>query len=411
MPKIASAQVSLNPHNTSYTQNFDALPAAGTGIWENGTEYIPGWFIQRTYTAGSTVLVGTGSSNTGGLYSFGLSGSTDRALGAISSGTATVGEFAWGLLIQNNTGATLTALHVTYAGEQWRSASRTAGEQETTFWYSTNASPTAFNLHPRTDVGWTAVPDLNFKSLVSFSAPGALNGNSPTNRRILSATIPVDVPTGHYAMLRWKDLNDLDDDHGLAIDNFSLTWSTDAAGQAGILPVELVSFSAKLNGNLTVLNWKTASEENNKHFIVERSSDGRAFEGVGLVEGKGTTSAATNYSFTDERPLPGLSYYRLKQVDEDETYFYSSVVAVTRSVAKADAKIFPTITSDVLHVESTAAVQALVIDVMGQQLLNQKLTKDSYRTTISLNHLSSGTYVLVLVDELGKRQSFRFVKR
>ncbi|UII27487.1 T9SS type A sorting domain-containing protein [Fulvivirga maritima] len=97
-----------------------------------------------------------------------------------------------------------------------------------------------------------------------------------------------------------------------------------------ILPVELISFTAKkdIDNMLVHLKWTTASEINNDFFIIERSSDGVIFNIIGQVKGAGNSDEQLDYHFTDERPTADLSYYRLKQVDFDGSYQYSSIVSI-----------------------------------------------------------------------------------
>src|SRR6266508_2439848 len=105
---------SITALGTPLTENFYALASTGTGIVWTDNSTIPGWYSSRT-----TYNSGTGSSNTGALYSFGVAGInpvTERALGSVgSSGTGTV---YWGVKLTNNTGATITSLDVSYIGEQ-----------------------------------------------------------------------------------------------------------------------------------------------------------------------------------------------------------------------------------------------------------------------------------------------------
>ncbi|MEJ8755856.1 T9SS C-terminal target domain-containing protein [Pontibacter sp. H259] len=408
----ATAQVSLNPFTTSYIQDFNTLPATASGTWASGTAYMPGWYLNRTVPATTTLNFGTGTSNAGGLYSYGPANNTDRALGAISSATATVGEFAWGLLIQNNTGKTITALHVNYTGEQWRSSSTTAPQQTTTFWYATNPDQAAFNLSPKSDAGWINVRDLDFTSPVFKAAPGALDGNAPANKRYLAATIPVTIPNGHYVMLRWKDLNDLYDDHGLAIDDFSMTWTTETTSGPTILPVELVRFTAAAQDHTAHLTWVTASEKDNDYYIIERSPDGKVFEGVATMKGKGTSTIQTTYTFTDSAPLPGLSYYRLKQVDTDGSHEYSKAVPV-KVQALQKAILYPTITTDDLHLElPTGAGYVLsIVDLAGREVYKQEITTIAMRHHVKVNTLQAGIYSLLIVDGVAQRQVLRFIKR
>lgn len=94
----------------------------------------------------------------------------------------------------------------------------------------------------------------------------------------------------------------------------------------GAVPVTLLDFTARLQSNSTVLlNWQTTAEINNHYFDVERSSDGILFSTIGTVNGHGTTSIAHSYSLIDPHPLQGYNYYRLRQVDFDGHFMYSTV--------------------------------------------------------------------------------------
>jgi hypothetical protein len=100
-----------------------------------------------------------------------------------------------------------------------------------------------------------------------------------------------------------------------------------------IVPVELVSFTATVSSDVVILNWSTATELNNHGFEIERASsltthDQENWRTIGFVEGKGTTTEAQHYSFTDKNLLEGKYNYRLKQIDFDGSYDFSNVVEV-----------------------------------------------------------------------------------
>ncbi|HTF03223.1 MAG TPA: T9SS type A sorting domain-containing protein [Bacteroidia bacterium] len=92
------------------------------------------------------------------------------------------------------------------------------------------------------------------------------------------------------------------------------------------LPVELVGFNSECNGNSVLLNWTTASEQNNNYFTVERSEDGVNFRSIGTISGAGNSSQLLNYSFTDTEPTTGTTYYRLRQTDYDGHFTTSSLI-------------------------------------------------------------------------------------
>ena len=97
----------------------------------------------------------------------------------------------------------------------------------------------------------------------------------------------------------------------------------------GGVPVELISFTAEVDNNVVTLFWQTATETNNSGFEILRSTqnDNKGWERVEFVEGKGTTTDIQSYSFTD-KPEAGKYIYRLKQIDFDGTFAYSSEIEV-----------------------------------------------------------------------------------
>jgi Pentaxin family/G8 domain len=108
---------------------------------------------------------------------------------------------------------------------------------------------------------------------------------------------------------------------------------------ANPLPVELAWFTAAMTEfNTALLKWHTESETNNDRFEVERSQNGVDFEYLGQVKGTGTTNKARDYMITDEQPLAGTSYYRLKQIDLDGTSSYSQIRSVTNNGERSTAK-------------------------------------------------------------------------
>lgn len=93
------------------------------------------------------------------------------------------------------------------------------------------------------------------------------------------------------------------------------------------LPVSLTSFTATKQSSSVLLNWKTSSESNMDNYVVERSSNGASFSPIATVPSLNSTSA--NYNYTDNHPLPGISYYRLTMKELTGDQKYSSIVAVS----------------------------------------------------------------------------------
>ncbi len=100
-----------------------------------------------------------------------------------------------------------------------------------------------------------------------------------------------------------------------------------------ILPVELTKFNATLQNNMVELKWATASETNNDFFTIERSQDAAYWETISIVKSiEDSKSDQTLYSILDSYPLPGISYYRLKQTDKNARYSHSQIVTVDNEI-------------------------------------------------------------------------------
>ncbi len=92
-----------------------------------------------------------------------------------------------------------------------------------------------------------------------------------------------------------------------------------------VLPVELLDFTAQKKDKTVDLNWQTASEKDNAGFELERSSDTEDWARIGFVESQGNSNGLQEYSHLDIAPLSGNNYYRLKQIDLDGQFEYSTI--------------------------------------------------------------------------------------
>ncbi len=121
----------------------------------------------------------------------------------------------------------------------------------------------------------------------------------------------------------------------------------------GPLPVTLLYFTARKQTATSVLvEWKTSLEINSKSFDVERSNDAVRFAKIGTVAAAGNSSTAIAYNFTDNNPVKGMNYYRLKQVDVDGKFVYSPArLVVFDGLDASTVKYYPNPTSGILTIE------------------------------------------------------------
>jgi hypothetical protein len=224
---VSYSQVTMTTTG-SYSQDFNILPASGSATWVNNSS-ISNWYHQRSGT-GTTIVANDGVSNAGNLYSYGTGTATERALGVLNSGNAAIGNMANGVLLRNTSGTTITSITVSYVGEQWRNSA--AAAQTVTFYYQTSSSAISL-LDPNVSTGWTNVAALNFTSPITGGTASPLNGNLAANRVAISSTIPsLSLANNDYIMLKWDDPDHTGADHGLSIDDVSISWTVTPSGNS-----------------------------------------------------------------------------------------------------------------------------------------------------------------------------------
>jgi hypothetical protein len=191
---------------------------------------------------------------------------------------------------------------------------------------------------------------------------------------------------------------------GFCICNYScIPVKSKDCGTIGPLPVQLTSFTAKRAERSVNLNWTTASELNNREFVVERSFNGKTFEGIGSVAGNGTATRANTYTFSDTKALAGVSYYRLKQIDLDGKFEYSPVRAVSASNTALDAQLSaypnPTTASVQLSLPAEATGMVRVMSLTGQTVFEGTAAQlNAKNNTLDMSRFQAGTYLISLSD-------------
>jgi photosystem II stability/assembly factor-like uncharacterized protein len=180
-----------------------------------------------------------------------------------------------------------------------------------------------------------------------------------------------------------------------------------------VVPVELTSFTATVNGEVVTLTWYTATETNNQGFEVERTSPfppplqgggGEArggWEMIAFVDGHGTTTEAQSYSFIDSKVEVGKYKYRLKQIDFNGTidYSYEVSVEVTRPLEYVLEQNYPNPFNPVTNIQyaldSKQFVTLKAFDVLGKEvatLVDEEKPAGNYEVEFSATDLPSGIY-------------------
>jgi predicted extracellular nuclease len=215
---------------STYSQAFDGLALSGSSIsWTNDLT-LPGWFLFRQPSSSAVAITaydaGNGSANSGSFYSFGSTGSSDRALGGLGSNGAYFGSpssanlAGWiALALTNATNASITSLNLSFSGEQWRNGGNSSA-QSMLLQYGFGASFTAVTswISPGGNFDWT--------SPIRTTTAAAVNGNSGTAGLVANrggSLANLNWSAGSTLWFRWIETNDPGNDHGLAIDDVSIS--------------------------------------------------------------------------------------------------------------------------------------------------------------------------------------------
>ncbi len=148
------------------------------------------------------------------------------------------------------------------------------------------------------------------------------------------------------------------------------------------LPVEWLNFTVSPVDQKVNLNWATASETDNTGFEIQRSSNGSDWNNIGFERTiNGNSVEIQNYAFTDERPLPGHNYYRLKQIDLNGKYDYSDVKTVLmENVMEHNLQIFPNPSNGKftlsLHNPNGKRANIKLFDSTGSMIWEERFSKE-----------------------------------
>jgi hypothetical protein len=179
------------------------------------------------------------------------------------------------------------------------------------------------------------------------------------------------------------------------------------------LPVEFLTFKATLKEKTGHLTWQTATELNNDYFVIERSTDTRNWVSLDTVKGAGNSNAILNYNYIDEKPLSGISYYRLKQVDFDKNFSYSNIETINFEGFEI-VELFPNPSNGDFSVVIQSTIETVASFTM-YSTTGQVVKTETLQINKGLNYLQKqfrgamGKYFITVKTNDGKYNTFDFI--
>lgn len=180
------------------------------------------------------------------------------------------------------------------------------------------------------------------------------------------------------------------------------------------LPVELVKFNGSENDKGEhLLNWQTASEENASHFLLEHSKDGIQFETLGKIKANGNSTTPIDYRFTNFFPSQPDNYYRLKIIDFDEKFEYSSVIYLASAKQNSEITIFPNPSHGVFQFNRPGDKnkwQLKIFNTVGQMVKEVEWQKNETTFDLNLEDFPNGIYNIQIINRNNVVEMKRLVK-
>ena len=191
------------------------------------------------------------------------------------------------------------------------------------------------------------------------------------------------------------------------------TGDVQCASIGGPLPVTWLFFNGTNRNTDNILKWATASEQNSKEFRLERSLNGISFSEIAVVPAAGTSTGARHYEYTDrniDRLNSNVMFYRLKQVDLDNNFRYSSIVRLNYNRgSNTPTIVYPNPTGGLVTILlgdiSLIGTEAVVMDINGRVLQRVKITAGSQ--TINLTQYINGMYLI----RLNNKETLKVLKQ
>lgn len=184
------------------------------------------------------------------------------------------------------------------------------------------------------------------------------------------------------------------------------------------LPVSFLNLSGYKDGSRNLLQWSTATENNNRGFEVQRSADGINYSVLGFVNSQavaGNSSSVLNYQFTDNNTKGSRQYYRLRQIDMDTRSKLSSIVSIDGDkllTLKIDG-FFPNPASTIINVIITTPnrdkLTLFVTDITGKVVMRKETDVVAGRNTVpvDISYLANNTYILKATAASGANETFK----
>lgn len=180
-----------------------------------------------------------------------------------------------------------------------------------------------------------------------------------------------------------------------------------------LLPATWLYVQGEMQNKLSLIKWATESESNTKQFEIEHSSNTISYSTIGKVTATGNSSVTKHYQFLQHHPVAGKNYYRIKQIDLDGRFTYSSVIVIDVKDENNSISVWPNPAQQFIKISFSSPQQKTrlrLFNQQGQLVQHQILSAGLLQQNIDVSKLAAGVYIVQLVtDEVV--EVFKFIKQ
>ena len=244
------------------------------------------------------------------------------------------------------------------------------------------------------------------QSQIVTNLVSTLTGNEPNLVALYS--FDQGIPDGDNTGMKLA-IDNSPQTNNATLSSFSLSsTSTNFTAHAMVpLPLTLLQFTATKQSNTAALQWQTGQEQNTRDFIIERSSDGKTYTDIGTVAAAGTSNTKRYYYFTDNAPLEGNNYYRLRQRDLDGQSTYSPVRVLNFSMSGNLIWYSTGTNAAEVRLHNGSNEMYTIVDMAGNTLRTARLSSG----VASIAQLPSGVYFVKVVTNAGNELTVKVLLR
>lgn len=182
-----------------------------------------------------------------------------------------------------------------------------------------------------------------------------------------------------------------------------------------VLPIRFINFNSRILNNQVALNWQMGTEQNIAKYVIERKNQ-QEFVALDTISSKNIASGSINYTYIDEKPLAGTNYYRIKQIDNNGSVFYSSVISDRiKSTQNQLVNAFINASGDLelmVNVQSNDIYQFEIFNIQGARVIDfsKELQEGVNAITKFVDGFSNGVYIIKMRSQGKDLGQLKFVK-